>query len=848
MTHKYVTTRYIAYSALARSALLLALALSLVGLAPRRTVAHTQAARSAQTEQDGELDVIITHVDSDAFPAVTAYVTVSGEDGLPVEGLTAGEFALQADGLQVPVASMAVESDATRSFSMLLALDISTDPENLVQVQEGVKTFIEGMVAQDQLAIIVFFDEVQVAHDFTGDKKVLNATINSLGAQGNYTALNQAIVESAAMAGRLGSVPPGRKVVVIVTDSRDNVKNVARPDALSQVVETGVPIYALGYGPKIAAEELEELARLAKGQSFVLSSPDEVKGRLLDIRALLRQGYKVTFEADVQADNEEHDFTMAVTHQDQEGVAAGRLLAVSSEVAVALSGIVGGQQIGQGDRVDISAEVVARAPIASVAFTLDGEALAEKKGPPFDFVWDSTDATPGTHVLGVEAIDRVGNVGRAEARIDVVVPVLVTASALRDEVELGEEVVVQVQVDSFAPAQVSEVVFLLDGEPLGTDETPPFVFAFDSGAYTPGEYVITVLAEDNLGRTSETDLNIEFLPPPELPELPEPEVSESPDWSMIVVSVIVVAILLIALGAMVALFRSRRTRYQKDFQLEISNQGNVPSRYELQAQDSTGTFGFEFALAGTNLQLRQVPTAVVETIPHAKGDSVDGTSLTSGAKPERRMGAREVAGKAAGASGALAGILSTVSRLLPGSTGTSAARASAQLRRGQMQTGRADRLVDQVAKAKPKTSSTPAADAAPSDQATFVPYASTVASLEVEGMTGTYTAGGTSMSSGERPSDSPAWALTPSVEPGETLVVEMLVSPTKSYKSQHYPFTLLSRSVEQSGSALMAEEVSVHMTRPSWLSRLYPYLVVLLIMAVTISLYMVFLQSAGILG
>ena len=105
MTHKYVTTRYIANSALARSALLLALALSLVGLAPRRTVAHTQAARSAQTEQDAELDVIITHVDSDAFPEVTADVTVFGEDGLPVEGLTTNGFTLLADGLQVPVMS-----------------------------------------------------------------------------------------------------------------------------------------------------------------------------------------------------------------------------------------------------------------------------------------------------------------------------------------------------------------------------------------------------------------------------------------------------------------------------------------------------------------------------------------------------------------------------------------------------------------------------------------------------------------------------------------------------------------------------------------------------------------------
>ena len=88
-----------------------------------------------------------------------------------------------------------------------------------------------------------------------------------------------------------------------------------------------MPIYALGYGPKIAAEELEELASLAKGQSFILSSPEEVSDRLLDIETLLRQGYKVTFLAEVRADNAEHDFTVAVAHQGQAAGVMQRLVA-----------------------------------------------------------------------------------------------------------------------------------------------------------------------------------------------------------------------------------------------------------------------------------------------------------------------------------------------------------------------------------------------------------------------------------------------------------------------------------------------------------------------------------------
>jgi hypothetical protein len=58
---------------------------------------------------------------------------------------------------------------------------------------------------------------------------------------------------------------------------------------------------------------------------------------------------------------------------------------------------------------------------------------------------------------------------------------------------------------------------------------------------------------------------------------------------------------------------------------------------------------------------------------------------------------------------------------------------------------------------------------------------------------------------------------------------------------------LYSRSVEQEGAPMVAEDASVHMVRPSLLRRLFPYLVVLGVIVITISLYVIFLSNAGIL-
>jgi hypothetical protein len=707
-----------------------------------------------------------------------------------------------------------VAKDTTRSFNLVLALDISTPAEDLDAIREAVKSFIDTLGAQDQVAVVAFYDEVRLDQDFTSNKRVLNATINALGAQGSYTALNQAVLESVE---RAGTLPPGHRAVVVITDSANNIGTLSTADVVSQTLAAGVPVYAIGFGSKVRSQDLQEMARLTRGRSFILSSADEVRDNLREIAELLRQGYEVTFQSGLKADDAQHDLTLGVTYEGQAGQAEGHFVAVPGEVIVTLSGLADGQQVGQGEVINLSAQVTAPGPGVAVEYLLDDESLAQQDTPPYSFDWDSAGVEPGAYELVVKAEDGAGNTGQAQVAFDVALPLVVTLSTPQAEVQLGNEVTVEVQVEALA--EVAAVEFLLDGQSLGSDSTSPYSFSFDSSSYLTGEHTVAARAVDSLGREGEASLAMAFTAPPPTPEpepQPEPATSPSPSWSTIIVSGIAVAIIVAALVALILLLRWEKKRYQKAYRLEISNQGNAPSRYELQAQDPSGTFEFEFALGGTNLQRRPVSTAL-ETLEPAPAREPVPPSAVGDAEPGRLEGAREVAGKAASAGGALASALSKLSIYLPGSAGRSARRASSQLRRGRMQTQRADRLAGRVAKAQPAAA--PARAAVES-----APAVTGDASIDRSFVIHT-------------------WAQTPLVEPGETLAVDLLVNPIKSYQSQLYSFTLLSRSVEQEEAPSVKEEVSVHMVRPSWLRRLYPYLVVLGVMVVTVVLYLVFLTS-----
>jgi hypothetical protein len=91
--------------------------------------------------QNDELVVTATQVYSQDFPQVTAYVTVSDENGLPLVGLTEANFSILEDGNPVPTASIAVESDTSQDLGLVLALDLSTPKESLDQIQEAVGSF-----------------------------------------------------------------------------------------------------------------------------------------------------------------------------------------------------------------------------------------------------------------------------------------------------------------------------------------------------------------------------------------------------------------------------------------------------------------------------------------------------------------------------------------------------------------------------------------------------------------------------------------------------------------------------------------------------------------------------------
>ena len=710
--------------------------------------------------------VAVTGVDSQSFPTVSADLTVTGSNGLPLVGLTASNFTVSEDGQLVPTGSLALNSDISQPLNLVLAVDISVNGSGLAQIQAAADDFIATLGPKDQVAILSFYDQVDVVQPFTSDKGVLKSDIDNLTAGGNGTAFNAAADKAVNL---LAALPPGRKAAIMFTNSGDTTNNLAPEPILANAQAATVRIYPMAFGTTVNPDLMRNWARFTGGQAYLLASATEIRPNLLTLGVLLRQSYKLSFKSGLSADNKTHAVTINFDYQGQLAQGQGSFTAVGGQVVVVGPGITNGQTVR--GRVFLIAEVNAPAPVKSVTFQLDGQVLTTLSAPPFRFDWDSSAAAPGVHTLTIKAVDAVGNQGQSQVTVNVVLPpvAVVTATPARAQ--------------ATAQAQAAQ----------------PNVFV----------ETIQTKALPVVGR--------------------------------------VAAGLALLVGALIAFFfwlrtlRSQRQVQEKICGVEVLNQGNVRSRYELRAEDPTGMLKFEFMLNDTDLAQRvgepvDAKTAAMAGATPARMDGVPAEkqpnpTLAKAKETLNKANALEAKAVATVNTGSvLSNWIVTVSYLLPGTLGETLRESTAGMRSTQYAVrnvvdtpGRYQRMV--AAAAPPRISTSPV----PLNTGNQLPatWSKTGTSTPSNGAAATQAA-----VAQPKPVARSGWSLTPPIDGGDTLTVTLKVRPARFPRSRHYDFKVLSRSVDGNESTPVIDHGSVALRGGSILRRILSW--VLLALAVTL--------------
>ena len=177
------------------------------------------------------------HVD---VKLVSLFVNVTDRNGSIVGGLTREDFSVAEDGRPQQIAVF--ERQSEMPLNLMLAIDTSGSVrKDMSEEAAAARRFAHAIVRQqDQMAVLQFATEVRELSPFTNKMSQIDRGLSQL--RGDFaTALYDAI---SLGADRLGATE-GRKVLVVISDGDDTVKNTTYAQALEAALRNEAMIYSI---------------------------------------------------------------------------------------------------------------------------------------------------------------------------------------------------------------------------------------------------------------------------------------------------------------------------------------------------------------------------------------------------------------------------------------------------------------------------------------------------------------------------------------------------------------------------------------------------------------------------
>ncbi len=193
-------------------------------------------------------------------------LVVADQNGSPVTGLAAENIQARlvwglpkasAPDSVVGAVTLQTVTQSGKSIAVALTMDYSgsmdTSPydsvsgksQRIVDMENGVKTFVNALMTSDKAEIIKFDETINVAQSFTSSKQLLLKAIDSVYYLGGSTALFQSIYTGVQDVATQSASSYARAVVAF-TDGGENSSTIDMTGLLQAAQSNGIPIYTIG--------------------------------------------------------------------------------------------------------------------------------------------------------------------------------------------------------------------------------------------------------------------------------------------------------------------------------------------------------------------------------------------------------------------------------------------------------------------------------------------------------------------------------------------------------------------------------------------------------------------------
>lgn len=179
---------------------------------------------------------VFAQVDDDVIKidssVVRLNIGVADRKGRPITSLNRENFTLYEDGVKQDISRF---EPTVAPFSVVMLLDMSGSTLGFREViRQSAARFIDALSPDDRVAVVEFYDKINLRNDFTNDRRTILNSINVANGRGKtqlYKALDFALTKLAKEGKR-------RKAIIVLTDGVDSAVRDLDRDFLGKFKES----------------------------------------------------------------------------------------------------------------------------------------------------------------------------------------------------------------------------------------------------------------------------------------------------------------------------------------------------------------------------------------------------------------------------------------------------------------------------------------------------------------------------------------------------------------------------------------------------------------------------------
>ena len=252
-------------------------------------------------------------------PVVNVYLDVLDDNGEPPLRLAASALSAKIQGEAVPVAQVTSFSASGEGVAYVFLVDISRSigPSQFAQIQQAINNWIDGLKSADRMAIFTFGEQYKQVAGFTDEKARLKNAVQNLKPTDRKTKLYLALSTAVNLVRGTGEGLPTRRVIVILSDGKDEGSGITAEDVRDLIHQSHVPIYAIGSSrlpPSEREKYLQVLNRFATLSGGIYTEAASVQPAYDEIQNAIRRLFVVKLACDgCRPDNQPHLLEMTLT-------------------------------------------------------------------------------------------------------------------------------------------------------------------------------------------------------------------------------------------------------------------------------------------------------------------------------------------------------------------------------------------------------------------------------------------------------------------------------------------------------------------------------------------------------